>query len=260
MTANAMLSGKTVVVAGGAGLLGRSFVHGIVECGGTVIVADKDIRRAQEVAERTAANAPGRAEARELDITDESNISELIRVVTARHSSLDAVVNSAYPITESYGRKLEDVTYTSFCANVNLHLGGYFSVAKNFALYFQKQGYGNIVNLGSIYGIMPPRFEVYEGTDMTNPPEYAAIKSGIIHLTRYFAQYFKGSGIRINCVSPGGILEGQPASFVENYKKRCASVGLMAPNDVTGAVLFLLSDASAMMTGQNLIVDDGYSL
>ena len=107
---------------------------------------------------------------------------------------------------------------------------------------------------------MTPRFEVYDGTAMTMPVEYSAIKAGVVQLTRYFAQYFKGSGIRVNCISPGGILDNQPESFLTAYNSHCASKGMLVPQDVLGALLFLLSDESRFMTGQNIVVDDGYSL
>jgi NAD(P)-dependent dehydrogenase (short-subunit alcohol dehydrogenase family) len=92
------------------------------------------------------------------------------------------------------------------------------------------------------------------------PVEYSATKAAVIQLTRYFAQYFKGSGVRVNSLSPGGILAEQPSSFLEAYNGHCASKGMLLPNDLVGALLFLLSEQSQFMTGQNLIVDDGFSL
>jgi NAD(P)-dependent dehydrogenase (short-subunit alcohol dehydrogenase family) len=144
--------------------------------------------------------------------------------------------------------------------NVDSHLGGYFLVAQQFCMAFKAQGHGNLINMSSIYGSMAPRFEVYEGTPMTMPVEYAAIKSAVVHLTRYFAQYFKGHGIRVNCLSPGGIRDNQPADFLAAYNARCASKGMLAPEDVVGALLFLLSDESRYINGQNILVDDGFSI
>ncbi len=133
-------------------------------------------------------------------------------------------------------------------------------MAQQFCLAFKKQGYGNIINMSSIYGSIAPRFQIYDGTPMTMPVEYAAIKAAIEHLTRYFAQYFKGTGIRVNCLSPGGILAGQSTDFLTSYKKHCASKGMLDAEDLLGALIFLLSDESSFMTGQNLLIDDGFSL
>jgi len=201
-----MLDGKVIVVTGGAGLLGSRFCGAIAEQHGVVIVADLNLAAAEKVAEGIKA-AGGRAEATVLNITDTASVDGLIASLHARHGHIDAVVNNAYPRNKSWGKKLEEVTYADFCENVGLHLGGYFLVAQKFALYFRANGCGNIVNLASIYGTLAPRFEVYDGTQMTTPVEYAAIKSAVIQLTRYFAQYFKQDGVRCNVLLSSGILD-----------------------------------------------------
>jgi NAD(P)-dependent dehydrogenase (short-subunit alcohol dehydrogenase family) len=184
----------------------------------------------------------------------------LIAVVHATYGRIDAVVNNAYPRNKSWGKKLEDVAYDDFCENVGLHLGGYFLVAQKFALYFRANGGGNIVNMASIYGTQTPRFELYAGTEMTMPVEYAAIKSAVIQLTQYFAQYFKADAIRCNSLSPGGIRDHQPQVFLKKYGSYCGTKGMLDPGDIVGALIFLLSDSSRYMNGQNLIVDDGFCL
>ena len=251
-----MFSPSRVVVTGGAGAIGQCFVRGISERGGITIVADINLEAAKLVMQDCA----GQTEATHLDITNKDSIKALITDLMQRYGHIDALVNNAYPRNKNYGKKLEDVTYADFCDNVNMHLGGYFLVAQQFCLAFKDQGYGNVVNISSIYGSMAPRFEIYEETPMTMPVEYAAIKSAIEHLTRYFAQYLKGTGIRLNTLSPGGILAGQPTNFLAAYKKHCASKGLLDANDLVGGLIFLLSDESIFMNGQNLIVDDAFSL
>jgi NAD(P)-dependent dehydrogenase (short-subunit alcohol dehydrogenase family) len=251
-----LLNNKIVVITGGAGVLGRTFVRAIVENGGIAIAADIDLGAAMKLAEGSA----GKVEAAQLDITNDESVLTLIHHVLKRHGSIDAVVNNAYPRNKNYGRLLESVSYEDFCENTNLHLGGYFLVAQKFCQAFKEQGFGNVVNISSIYGSKAPNFEIYDETSMTMPVEYAAIKSAIEHLTRYFAQYYKGYGIRVNSLSPGGIVAGQPDKFLQSYRKRCSSKGMLDPDDLCGALIFLLSNASQFMTGQNLIIDDGFSL
>ena len=251
-----LLKNKVIVVTGGAGAIGQSFVRGVSDRGGIAIVADINL----EAAELLVQDCTGNAYAAHLDITSKDSVMALISDLMQRYGHVDALVNNAYPRNKNYGKKLEDVTYADFCENVNMHLGGYFLVAQQFCLLFKQQGYGNVINMSSIYGSMAPRFEIYEDTLMTTPVEYAAIKSAIEHLTRYFAKYFKGTGIRVNCLSPGGILAGQPADFLAAYNKHCASKGMLDANDLLGALMFLLSDESSFMTGQNLLIDDGFSL
>lgn len=254
------LENKVVVVTGGAGAIGRIFARAIATNGGLAIVADVDEEAAASVAHEVCAAHPGRAEAATLDITRKDSVTSLIRHVQDQHGRLDAVVNNAYPRNRNYGRKLEEVTYADFCENSSSHLGGYFLVMQQFALHFRAQGNGNIINMSSIYGVMAPRFDVYADTTMTMPVEYAAIKSAIVHLTRYFAQYFKQDGLRVNCISPGGVRSSQPESFLRKYDAHCGGKGMLDAQDIAGTLLFLLSDASKHITGQNIVVDDGFSL
>ncbi len=243
-------------MTGGAGAIGQCFVRGISESGGIAIAADINLDAAKSLAN----DCLGKVDAAYIDITNKDSILALISNLRQRYGLIDAVVNNAYPRNVNYGRKLEDVSYSDFCENVDMHLGGYFLVAQQFCLAFKQQGFGNVINMSSIYGSMAPRFDVYDCTSMTMPVEYAAIKAAIEHLTRYFAKYFKGTGIRVNCLSPGGILAGQPAEFLKSYNAHCASKGMLAADDVVGTLIFLLSDESRYITGKNFIVDDGFSI
>jgi len=115
------------------------------------------------------------------------------------------------------------------------------------------------VNISSIYGMVGPTFPIYRGTEMTSPPDYAFSKAGIINFTRYLATYYAQFGIRVNCISPGGYYSGQPDAFVRQYEEH-APLGRMARwNDLKGAAVFLASDASGYITGQNLAVDGGWT-
>lgn len=254
------LQDLVVVIIGGAGLLGKSFCKGLAEQGVTVIIADKDFKQASDLARDINLLGLGRAESYEIDITDKNSISLLIEGLNENYKKIDAVVNSAYPKGPNYGSLLEEVTYEDFCKSTSLHLGGYFLVAQQFGIYFRNQGFGNLINLASIYSFMPPRFEIYDGTKMTTPVEYAAIKAGILQLTRYFAKYYKSSGLRFNCISPGGILDGQDSSFRLQYGLCCNSKGMLDPQDLMGTLLYLLSDGSKYITGQNIVVDDGFTI
>jgi len=255
-----MLKNKIIVVTGGAGRLGQTFVNAIAQNGGIAIAADIDFNAAELIAADVTEDSIGCIVAAQLDITSKKSILELIKNVRAQYGRIDAVVNNAYPRNKNYGNKLENVTCEDFCENVDMHLGGYFLVAQQFCLAFKEQGEGNLINMSSIYGTLTPRFEVYANTEMTTPVEYAAIKSAVVQLTRYFAQYFKRDGIRVNSLSPGGIFDNQPASFLDAYSKHCGTKGMLDPQDIIGALVFLLSNGSRYMTGQNLIIDDGFSL
>lgn len=254
-----LLSGKLVVLIGGAGLLGQSFAHVIASHGATTIVADIDLNRASAVCESIQERAPNaRLFPETVDITDKSSVQTLISRVAVR-GHIDAVVNNAYPRNKQYGRKLPDVTYADFCENLNLHLGGYFLSTQQFAEYFLKQNHGHVINISSVYGLIPPRFDVYAGTSMTMPVEYAAIKSALQHLSLYFMRYYKGTALRFNVLSPGGIFDNQPEVFLERYKQYAQHKGMLDPADIAGTLVYLISDLSSYVNGQNIVVDDGWS-
>lgn len=251
------LDNKIIVLTGSSGRIGSLFIEEIEKAGARVIATDIDIKELQA---KYKSKSTKKIHPYFMDITDKNSIDTLIKEVTKEFGSIDAVINNAYPRNKTYGSKLENVTYESFCENTNMHLGGYFLVSQIFSEYFKINKRGNVINMASIYGVIPPKFEMYNDTEMTTPVEYAAIKSAIIHLTKYYAKYYKNYGIRFNSISPGGILDNQPESFLVAYKKNSLSKGMLNVSDLFGALLFLLSDSSNSINGQNLVVDDGFSL
>jgi len=256
-----MLKNKVVVITGGAGLIGKEFVKAVVKNDGIAIIADINEEIGLKVKEDLSKELNS-ADINfvKLDITSKASLNQCIQYLDNKYQRIDALVNNAYPRNKNYGKHFFDVEYGDFVENTGLNLGGYFTASQQFALYFQKQGYGNIVNISSIYGVVAPKFEVYENTSMTMPVEYAAFKSGIIHLTKYMAKYFKGMGIRVNAISPGGILDAQHELFLKAYNAQCSSVGMLDKSDINGSLLYLLSDLSKYVNGQNIVIDDGFSL
>jgi len=253
------LESKTIAVVGACGRIGTVLVEALLEAGANVVAIDRD--------EKALLGLQSVHESRRniiysaTDITDVESISRMLTSVSQHYGGLDAAVNTAYPRNANYGKKLFEVAYDDFCENLSLHLGGYFLFMQQCAKYSQANDRPfSLVNMSSIYGVMAPRFDVYEGTPMTMPVEYAAIKSALQHVSSYVAAYMKGTQFRVNCVSPGGILDGQNAKFLADYKKHCNSKGMLDADDVVPIVLFLLSDASKYIVGQNVVVDDGFSL
>ncbi len=256
-----MLQNKIVVITGGAGLIGKVFVKTVIENGGVAVIADINEelgnRVKTEISKKFSSDS---VDFVRLDITSKNSLHNAIAYLDNKYQRIDALVNNAYPKNKNYGKHFFDVEYNDFVENIGLHLGGYFLASQQFAKYFQNQGFGNIVNISSIYGVIPPKFEIYKNTSMTTPVEYAAIKSALIHLTKYMAKYLKGYQIRVNALSPGGIFDNQEDSFVNAYNEKCSTKGMLSADDLSGALLFLLSDMSQYVNGQNIIVDDGFTL
>lgn len=256
-----MLNKKVIVITGGAGLLGQEFVKAIIENNGIPIIADFDNERGLQATELlNNAYKVNLVEFYPLNINDKESIDQLIDSLHSRFARIDALINNAYPRNKNYGRKFEDVTYSDFCENLNINLCGYFLTSQQFIAYFLKQGFGNIINISSIYGVIAPRFEIYTNTQMTMPVEYAVIKSALVHLTKYLAKYLKGKNIRVNAISLGGLFDSQPEAFLDAYKSFCINKGMLDKSDVNGTLVYLLSEMSSFVNGQNIIVDDGFTL
>ncbi|MFW2352983.1 oxidoreductase [Aliarcobacter butzleri] len=256
-----MLKNKVVVITGGAGLIGKEFIKAVVENDGIAIIADINEELGKKVKESLSKELDtSNIDFVQLDITSKNSLNECINFLDEKYKKIDALVNNAYPRNKNYGRHFFDVEYEDFIQNLGLNLGGYFTTSQQFSKYFKNQGYGNIINISSIYGVVAPRFEVYDNTPMTMPVEYAAIKSGLIHLTKYMAKYFKDMNIKVNALSPGGIFDHQPEAFLEKYKEKCLNKGMLDNSDLKGTLIYLLSDMSKYVNGQNIVVDDGFSL
>ena len=256
-----MLKDKVVVVTGGAGLIGQEFVRAVIEQNGIAIIADINKNEGQRVSNELSNKLKSnKIDFFELDITSKKSLQECISYLDNKYGRIDALINNAYPRNKNYGRHFFDVEYDDFVENLGLNLGGYFTTSQVFSKYFKRQGYGNIVNISSVYGVIAPRFEIYKDTSMTMPVEYSVIKSGLIHLTKYMAKYFKGMNIRVNTISPGGILDNQPELFLEKYKGECLNKGMLDKSDLKGTLVYLLSDMSKFVNGQNIVVDDGFTI
>jgi NAD(P)-dependent dehydrogenase (short-subunit alcohol dehydrogenase family) len=252
-----MLSKKIVAISGGAGLLGAGFSRAIVNSGGKVIVGDLSVDRGQELI-----NELGRNNSMFIDVntSNPDSIENFISLGMSHYGKIDCAIHCAYPRSNQWGTKFEDIESDGLKDDLYNQLGGAILFSQKFISYFRKQGYGNLIHISSIQGVTSPKFQHYEGTSMVSPIEYSAIKSGIISITQYLAKYCKGENIRVNCISPGGILNNPQSVFKERYNSACSSKGLLDASDLNGTIVYLLSEMSQFTNGQNIIVDDGWSL
>ena len=253
-----MLNKNRYLVIGGGGLLGSHLVSEILLTGAEVIAVDRDLDLMKKtlVSLSIQLDSP-KLNLNSLDITNEAKTKKFFNEI----DRIDGAVNCSYPRGENYGAAFFEVSQQDFNHNVALHLGSAFLLMRECASYFNKNKHAfSLVNLASIYGSSAPDFSIYKDTDMTMPIEYAAIKSAIIHMNKYVASFVSNSLFRVNSVSPGGLKSDQPKSFIDSYANKTLGHGMILPKDVTGSIIFLLSDASSYINGQDIVVDDGFSL
>ena len=252
-----MLNNLIVAISGGAGRLGSAFSKAVVENGGKVIIGDINSEGGSQLVSELGDNVSLFFEG---NLTDPNNVDLMIREGVKKFGKIDAAVHCAYPVSEQWGTRFEDLKPTGIEKDLFNQLGGAILFSQRMINHFRLQGHGNLLHISSIQGVATPKFDHYESTNMVSPIEYSAIKAGVISITRYLAKYCKNHNIRVNCISPGGILDKQPESFLKKYRSSCQIKGLLDASDITGALIFLLSEQSKFVTGQNIIVDDGWSL
>ncbi len=244
---NNRLKNKIIIITGGDGLLGKAIIKRLVDEGAFCINFDINHLTNDDLSNVNC------------DITNRESIDNALNLVIKKYKKIDGLVNNAYPRTKDWGTKFEDIQFDSWKKNIDWQLNSCFYLCQKTLTFMIKNRQGSIVNMASIYGVVGPDFTVYEGTAMTSPAAYSAIKGGVINFTRYLASYFGYCNIRINALSPGGIFDNQPPKFIKNYCKKVPLRRLGLPDDISPTVAFLLSDDSKYLTGQNIIVDGGWA-
>lgn len=248
------LQGKVVVLTGGAGLYGRGLAAFLAEAGATLVLAS----RQKEALENVAAEERARGyqvEAEQLDQGDEASVLALRDRVLARHGRVDGLVNNA--VLRPMGGPQDALAKWEESMRVNST--GLFAISRAFGEVMQRQKSGSIVNIGSIQGLVGANLFLYEGLEIGTVPDYFFHKGGMANLTRYLAALWGPSGVRVNCLAPGGFYNNHNPTFVQRYSQMTMLGRMANPTDLGGAVVFLLSDASSYVTGTNLPVDGGYT-
>jgi len=251
------LLNTSTIVTGAGGRIGFSVVKTILESGGNVALVDIKLPKLNiDLGEKYINNL----HFINCDVTNADEISKAIESTIQRFGKIDSAVHAAYPRSEAWGTKFENLTIENLALDLKMQLGSAIIFSQKIIKYFQSVGSGNLIHLSSIQGIAAPKFEHYEGTKMVSPIEYSAIKAGIISITKYLAKLYKKQGIRVNCIAPGGILDNQPEIFLNKYNMDCNFKGMLEGNDLSGTIRYLLSNDSKFLTGQTIVLDDGWSL
>ena len=266
------LTGRVAIVTGGAGLLGEEFCRTLAEAGAAVVVAD--LNEDVVTTEAKALQKRGfRSIGIKTDVTDPPSIKRMVDLTLETFGRLDILVNSAALDPKVDPQALanrttplgsfEDYPLDAWNSALNVNLTGMFLVTQACAAPMLAQGKkGSIINICSTYGLVGPDQRIYRKEDRPQtfkPVYYSVTKAGVLGFTRYLAAYYMDTQIRVNALTPGGVYNQHDDTFVANYSAKTI-LGRMAQKDeMNGGLLFLASDASAYMTGGNLVVDGGWT-
>lgn len=253
------LSGRVAIITGGAGHLGSAISKGLASFGAKVILIGRTESKLNSFIKENK-NFENRLETRVCDVKDEKRFKEIVADIERENKSIDVLINGAYIKRKE---KFEDLNLEEWNAALANNLTPYLTCSQAVAPVMKKNGRGSIINLSSIYGFLGTDHRIF--LDLGNNPSihYAAVKGGIIQMTRYLATYLAKDNIRVNTISPGyfprksGNVE-RP-DYIAEICKRTPMNRVGTPSDVAGAAIFLASNASSYITGQNLIVDGGWS-
>jgi len=256
------LEGKVAVITGALGLLGRAHCLAFARAGASVVVTDLDQRGCDVLAVELGDSAFAFA----ADIADERSVYALRDAVLSRFRRIDvllnnAALNDAFHDVES--SRFEDFPLAAFESAMRVNVTGTFLVCRILGAVMAARGAGSIINVASTYGLVGPDQSIYRKPDGSQAffksPSYSASKGAVIALTRFLAAYWGSRGVRVNCLCPGGVRNGQDEFFVRNYAARTPLGRMAKAEEIAGAAVFLAGEASAYMTGSNMVVDGGWT-
>jgi NAD(P)-dependent dehydrogenase (short-subunit alcohol dehydrogenase family) len=266
------LTGKTIVITGAVGLLGRQHAETVARAGGTPVLLDIQEEEAQALATELAARHAVGASGWRVDITSESDVEANCAAVLARHGCIDGLINNAANNPKVEGNtpqhfsRLERFSLDAWNADLAVGLTGAFLCAKHYGMAIAStpggEG-GSIVNISSDLGLVAPDQRLYARPGLppdqqpVKPVTYSVVKTGLIGLTRYLATYWADQGVRCNALCPGGVENGQDPTFLTEVSARIPLGRLAQPDEYHGVLLFLLSSASSYVTGSILVADGG---
>jgi NAD(P)-dependent dehydrogenase (short-subunit alcohol dehydrogenase family) len=262
------LDGKTAVVTGAAGLLGKQFCLALGQAGANVLAADLNTTVLDNAVTELKAGGVS-CTAAGVDVTSPDSVKAMVQAALDTYGRLDVLVCSAaldpkFDDSQSgqHGNTFEDYPLQQWRQALDVNLTGLFLSAQAAAAPMLKQGGGSMVFICSTYGLVGPDQRIYERPGQPQqykPVYYSVTKAGVLGLTRYIATYYAGRNIRANALTPGGVYNQHNELFEKNYSARTV-IGRMAHLDeMSGALLFLASEASSYMTGANLVVDGGWT-
>jgi len=255
------LTGKVALITGGSGHIGREVVNLLSSKGCSVYILDKNFDVLNKFAQEIEQSHKVKCFPLNFDLKDKLCFEKIKEFILKENKKIDFLINNAafYDTMPGWGVPFEKEGYEAWTRVMQVNLLAPFFLAQSLSPLLQKSQSASIVNISSIYGIVGPDWSLYKETSMTNEAAYTASKGGLISLTKWLSSRL-APNIRVNCITPGGIERGQDSKFVKRYLSKIPLGRMAIEKDIANAIYFLLSNRSSYITGQNLIIDGGYSI
>lgn len=255
------LKGKVAIVTGGAGYLGTAISESLAQYGANLVIASRDLNKCKKLALILSKKYGIAAKGMELDISSYDSVAHCMEVAQREMGSIDILINNAASGKTSIS--IETVSESDWMEGIDGTINGVFRCTKAVIPYMRKNKHGVVINISSMYGIVSPDHRIYGDSGYNNPPDYGAGKAAILQFTRYSASHLAADGIRVNAISPGPFPSSEVQenkAFISNLENRVPLGRIGKPGDLKGAIVFLASDSSSYITGQNIIVDGGWTV
>ncbi len=257
------LDGKVAIITGAGGLLGEQHAEALSDQGADVVLVDVKPQKCEERANAIRSKSKVRALALKGDVTQRSSWESILDRVLSEFGQVDVLVNNAaftnQSKSKSYDRGFTEFPLEDWHQILEVNLTGTFLGCQVIGAQMVKQRSGSIVNLASLYGVVSPHHRIYPGTGIHQPVAYSVSKSGVIALTRYLATLWAEQGVRVNCITPGGVYNGHAEAFTGRYNALSPAGRMARPDEMRGALVYLASAASSYCAGHNLVVDGGWT-
>lgn len=261
------IKNKVIALIGSTGILGSEYVKFLSSKGANVIIGDIDLDKCTAYAADMKRQYKTNPLALHIDLYEEESIRKFFVDALEYYGKIDSLINNSQVKPEGFYDSFENYSKNTLMRVIEGNTVGMVLSCQEACKIFLKQGYGNIINVASIYGITGADQRLYDGVEniynpkerFSSPISYAVSKAGVVNLTRYLASYYREKNIRVNCLTPGGVFDNHDDNFNNNYSTRTL-LGRMANKDeYNGTILYLVSEASSYMTGNNIVVDGGWT-
>ncbi len=254
------LTGKVIAITGACGLVGRAFCEAVAQFGAHVVLLDiaeaHPAGQAEALAKRHQRDMLGIA----VNVSDRSSVTMAHQAILSTFGRMDGLVNAHQNKSHLIFEPFEKVSDANWDTVVDVNLKGTFLTCQIMGAWMAENGGGSVVNMPSTYSVVAPNQNLYEGTSLGCPAAYSASKGAIDALSRYLASYWAEKGVRVNMITPHGVWNNHEAQFEKNFARFSPMKRLSYNHEVAGALVYLLSDASSYVTGDNLLVEGGWTV